>query len=134
VSDRLFAEGARDVWITPVQMKKGRPGVVLSAIVAAADEDKVADLLLRETTTLGVRIHRLAGRHEARREMREVATPFGPVRVKVKWVGTDAVGAAPEYDDCARFAREYTVPARVVYESALAEALRLLNDLARRPG
>jgi len=131
VCDRLFSEGARDVWLTPVQMKKGRPGVVLSAIVAAADEDKVADLLLRETTTLGVRIHRLAGRHEARREMREVATPFGAVRVKVKWIGADAAGAAPEYDDCARLAQERAVPTRVVYEAALAEALRLLGSLGR---
>lgn len=132
VSDRLFAEGARDVWLTPVQMKKGRPGVVLSAIVAAADEDRMADLLLRETTTLGVRIHPLAGRHEARREMREVATPFGTVRVKVKWIDAEAAGAAPEYDDCARLARDSAVPARVVYEAALAEALRLLRGLEGR--
>ena len=129
VSDRLFAEGARDVWLTPVQMKKGRPGVVLSAIVAAADEDKVADLLLRETTTLGVRIHPLAGRHEARREMREVTTPFGTVRVKVKWIDAEAEGAAPEYDDCARLARERAVPARLVYEAAFAAAQELLARL-----
>jgi hypothetical protein len=129
VSDRLFAEGARDVWLTPVQMKKGRPGVVLSAIVAAADEDKVADLLLRETTTLGVRIHRLAGRHEARREMREVTTPFGAVRVKLKWIDADAVGAAPEYDDCARRAGERGVPTRLVYEAAFVAAQDLLARL-----
>ena len=61
VSDRLFAAGARDVWLTPVQMKKGRPGVVLSAIAPAASEDAVAEVVLRETTTLGVRVHRLTG-------------------------------------------------------------------------
>ena len=129
VSERLFAVGARDVWLTPVQMKKGRPGVVLSVIAPAADEACVVDVLLRETTTLGVRTHALSARHEARREMREVETPFGQVRVKVKWVGAEPVGASPEYDDCAGHAREHGVPARSVYEVAAAAALHLLDQL-----
>jgi hypothetical protein len=133
VSDGLFAAGARDVWLTPVQMKKGRPGVVLSVIATSADEPKIVDVLLRETTTMGVRSQPLAVRHEARREMREVLTPFGPVHVKVMWVGEEAVGASPEYEDCARHARQRGVPTRTVYEAAFGEASRLLASLARPP-
>jgi len=131
VSDRLFAAGARDVWLTPVQMKKGRPGVVLSVIAASADEPRMVDVLLRDTTTMGVRSQPLSARHEARREMREVSTPFGPVHVKVKWIDDEAVGASPEYDDCARHARQHGVATRIVYEAAFVEALRLLASLAR---
>ena len=129
VAERLFEAGARDVWLTPVQMKKGRPGVVLSAIATAADEAAIATVLLRETTTLGVRVHPLAGRHEARREMRTLDTPFGAIRAKVKWLDAAAAGASPEYEDCARAARERGVPVRTVYEAATAACQQLLEGL-----
>lgn len=129
VSERLFAAGARDVWLTPVQMKKGRPGVVLSALVAVSQQAQIADLILRETTTLGVRVRPLASRYEARRELRSVDTPFGGVHVKLKWVGVDAVGASPEYEDCAEAARNRGVPTKDVYDAAAAAALRLLEEL-----
>jgi hypothetical protein len=117
VSQRLFAAGARDVWLTPVQMKKGRPGVVLSVIAPAALETTVSDLLLRETTTLGVRVHAVH-RHEAAREVRTVDTRYGPVQVKLKLIDGEIWGAMPEYDDCLRAAEAAGVPVRWVYEEA----------------
>jgi uncharacterized protein (TIGR00299 family) protein len=130
VTDRLFTAGARDVWLTPVQMKKGRPGVVISVIALSADEARLTDVLLRETTTLGVRVHPLASRHEAQRELREVATLYGTIRVKVKWIDRQPAGASPEYDDCVRAAQVAGVPVRAVYEAAVAAARELLGSLS----
>jgi len=121
VTERLFAAGARDVWLTPIQMKKGRPAVVLSALADANLEQPLADLILSETTTLGVRVSRLH-RHEARREIRTVDTPFGPVHVKLKWIGDTFCGAAPEYDDCRRIADAQRASLRLVYDAAMASA------------
>lgn len=128
-SERLLGAGALDVWLTPVQMKKGRPGVVLSLLAPASREAALADLLLRHTTTLGVRVHRVDHRHEARRELRPVETPFGEVRVKVRWVGGMPVGASPEYEDCADRAAERGASVREVWEAALSAARALLSEL-----
>jgi pyridinium-3,5-bisthiocarboxylic acid mononucleotide nickel chelatase len=126
VTQRLFAAGARDVWLTPVQMKKGRPGVVLSVIAPASLEATLADLLLRETTTLGVRVHAVR-RHEASREQRTVDTTYGPVQVKLKRIDGAIWGAMAEYDDCLRVAEAAGVPVRLVYEEALAQARLTVN-------
>ena len=95
VSDKLFAAGAKDVWFTPIQMKKNRPAILLSALGTAANEAALSQVILSETTTLGVRVHALAHRHEVHREMRQVDTPYGPVRVKVKYVDNQPSGATP---------------------------------------
>lgn len=121
VTQRLFAAGARDVWLTAVQMKKGRPGVVLSLIAPAGLEGALSDLLLRETTTLGVRVHAVR-RHEAGRVQRTVDTRYGPVQVKLKLIDGAVWGAMPEYDDCLRLAEAAGVPVRLVYEEARARA------------
>ena len=121
VAERLMAAGARDVWLAPVQMKKGRPGVVLAVLADAGLEQALSDLILRETTTLGVRVIPMH-RHEARRELRPVDTPFGPIQTKLKWVGEHLVGAMPEYEDCRRAAEARNLPVRSVYEAALAAA------------
>jgi hypothetical protein len=126
VSQRLFEAGARDVWLTPVQMKKGRPGVVLSALAPAGLEGTLSDLLLRETTTLGVRVHAIR-RHEAGREQRTVNTRYGPVQVKLKRIDGAVWGATPEYDDCLRVAEAAGVPVRLVYEEAAARSQSLVN-------
>jgi pyridinium-3,5-bisthiocarboxylic acid mononucleotide nickel chelatase len=132
VSERLFALGARDVWLTPVQMKKGRPGVVLSALCPAALETAASETILRETTTLGVRVQTLAARHEAAgRELRPVDTAYGPVRVKLKRVGSDLVAATPEYDDCAALAAARGVPLREVLDAAQAAGRALVEGLRR---
>ncbi len=126
VSDRLMAAGALDVWLTPVQMKKGRPAVVLSALGAAAAQSALCDLMLRETTTLGVRVHAVR-RHEARREQRRVQTPHGQVGLKLKWVDNELVGATPEYDDCAALAQGSRASTREIYEAALAAARGMID-------
>jgi hypothetical protein len=126
ISQRLFAAGARDVWLSPVQMKKGRPGVVLSAIAPAGLEATLADLLLRETTTLGVRIHAVR-RHEAGRDQRTVDTRYGPIQVKLKVIDGAVWGAMPEYDDCLRAAEATGIPVRLVYDEAMIQAAMMRN-------
>ncbi|CAN5637108.1 nickel pincer cofactor biosynthesis protein LarC [soil metagenome] len=121
ISQNLFAAGALDVWTTPIQMKKGRPGVLLSVLAEAAKENTLADMLLRETTTLGVRVH-YVHRHIARREFTTVQTTYGAVQVKLKWLNGELIGAKPEYEDCLRLANEHHVPVRHIYEAAQAAA------------
>ena len=123
VSQSLFGAGALDVWTTPIQMKKGWPGVLLSVLAPAACEVPLADILLRETTTLGVRVHAVS-RHEAQRTFATVVTAYGSVQVKIKWVEGVPVGAKPEYDDCVRLAQTHKVPLRLVYDTAQAAAHR----------
>lgn len=120
-SAALFAAGALDVWLTPIQMKKGRPGVMLSVLAPLEQEGRLAAVLLIETTTLGVRAQPV-GRYAAAREMRSVATRYGTLAVKLKRVEGAVVGVKPEQADCARLAAEHAVPVRVVYEAALAAA------------
>ena len=129
VSDKLFAAGAKDVWFTPIQMKKNRPAILLSALGSAASEAALSRVMLEETTTLGVRVHELDHRHEARRKMHTVETPFGAVQVKTKWLDDQAIAAMPEYDDCRALAEAAKVPVRTVYEAATAAAQALLQSL-----
>ena len=121
VSARLFVAGALDVWMAPIQMKKSRPGVLLTVLSPAQHEQVLADLLLRETTTLGVRC-RSVRRYEATREFRRIVTPFGEVSVKLKWVDGAISGAKPEYDECVELADSNNVPTRTVYEAAQSAA------------
>jgi uncharacterized protein (DUF111 family) len=101
-------------------MKKGRAATLLSALVPAELEDAAVALLMRETTTLGLR-RRMVERHVAEREIVAVETSLGPVRVKRKrWHGQD-LGAAPEYEDCARLAREHGLALREVYRMVIEE-------------
>jgi pyridinium-3,5-bisthiocarboxylic acid mononucleotide nickel chelatase len=117
-AERLLGLGALDAWLAPIQMKKGRPGTLLSALVPAELEEPAVALIMRETTTLGLR-RRPVERHTCERESVAVQTPYGPARVKLKrWRGEEA-GAAPEYEDCARIARERGLPLRDVYAIVL---------------
>ncbi len=120
-SAALFAAGAADVWLTPIQMKKGRPGCMISVLAPLEQEAHFATILLRETTTLGVRAQPV-GRYAAGREMRSVTTPYGTLAVKLKRVDGAVVGVKPEQDDCTRLAAAHDVPVRAVYEAALAAA------------
>jgi hypothetical protein len=108
--ERLFEAGALDVWFTPIQMKKNRPGVLLSLLAPVDRVDELSLILMRETSTLGVRMFPLAHRLKAQRRMREVETPWGAVRIKEKWLGDRRLAASPEYEDCARLARESGAP------------------------
>jgi uncharacterized protein (TIGR00299 family) protein len=113
--EALLAAGALDVFTTPIQMKKNRPGVRLSVLAPEALVPAVEAILFRETGTLGVRRHAFQ-RSKMRREAVTLATPWGPVRGKRAWRdGVEVV--SPEYDDCARLAREHAVPLRKVFDS-----------------
>ena len=117
VRERLMAAGARDVWLQNVQMKKGRPGVVVSAIAPESTKDAIVRELLRETTTLGVRVTPVT-RYEAVRESVVVQTPLGPAGVKIKRLttGGEIVGVSPEYEDCRRLAEGSSMPLSRVYD------------------
>jgi uncharacterized protein (TIGR00299 family) protein len=119
--ERCFEAGALDVWTTPVQMKKGRPGIVLSALARPVDEQGVARALLEETTALGLRVSRLR-RYELAREERTVAVDGGTVRVKVGVLDGRIVNVAPEHDDCAELARRTGRSVKAVWAAALAAA------------
>ena len=99
VQEELFKLGVRDVWFTPIQMKKNRPGTMLSVLVTNELESKATELIFRETTTLGIRIREIS-RIEADREIVEVKTEFGSVRVKGKKIGNEIINVSPEYEDC----------------------------------
>jgi uncharacterized protein (DUF111 family) len=122
---QLMAMGALDVWTVPVIMKKGRPGIVLSALVSMVDAERVSAAILRESTSLGVRQHRVS-RVVRPRHLREVITHFGPVRIKVSGGDFGPAQLKPEFDDCVRLAEEHQVPVREVLVDALAEARRVV--------
>jgi uncharacterized protein (TIGR00299 family) protein len=123
VLERLFAAGAQDAWLTPIVMKKGRPAVTISVLVAPARRNAVSQVLFREAGTLGIRAS-VVEKQVLEREWIEVATRHGMVRVKIGRQRGQVVTVAPEFEDCARAAREAGVPARDVYE----EATRLARE------
>ena len=119
--ERLFTLGARDVWFTAIQMKKSRPATMMSAIVPSGLERAAVDLVLEETSTLGVRV-RPVTRYEAERETVETETSLGVVQVKIKRLEGRAVGVSPEYEACRRIALERRMPIQDVYRTVQREA------------
>ncbi len=116
-AEQLMAAGALDVWWQPIGMKKGRAAILLSVLLRPEHEAPMTTLLFRETSSLGVR-RQLVERWVCERESRTVTTTWGEIRVKIKiWQGT-VLGAAPEYEDCARVARDHDVPLQTVYRAA----------------
>jgi len=116
--ERLLAVDALDAWVTPVVMKKSRPGHLLSALVEGGLRDTVVDTLLRESTTLGVRYHRVE-RQALERDWVEVETPWGRVRVKRGLRDGAVLNAHPEFEDCRRIAEAAGVPLKQVVAAAL---------------
>lgn len=116
---RCIAAGALDVWTVPAHMKKGRPGIVLSALCRPGDERAVAAAMLRHTTALGVRVH-AAGRVELERRWQTVDVGGEPVRVKLGLLDGDVVNVSPEHDDCAHAAMRLGVAVGEVWARALA--------------
>ena len=112
--DRLFSQGAADVWFTPIQMKKNRPAVILSVLAPTHAEFQLTETIMRETSTLGIRV-RPVGRHVAEREVIEFESSLGHVRAKVKRFMGDVVRVSPEYEDCRRIALERNIPLQEVY-------------------
>ena len=117
----MYAAGALDVWSAPAQMKQGRPGVVLSALARPEREGAVAEAMLRETGSLGLRVAELR-RHELDRSSRTVEVDGEPVRIKVGRLGGAETTRAPEHADCVRVAARTGRPVRAIWAAALAAA------------
>jgi uncharacterized protein (TIGR00299 family) protein len=118
LSERLLEQGARDVYLCPVYMKKGRPGTLVVVLADAGQAGNLGELLLRETTTLGYRVTPVTRVERPRRVVR-VATTFGPVRVKVGDEDSDEPLVTPEYEDCRKLARRHGKPLRTIMAAAL---------------
>jgi uncharacterized protein (TIGR00299 family) protein len=114
---RLFQAGALDVFFTSAQMKKNRPGFVLTVLCHQDKTDELARILFTETSAFGVRIHTVR-RYKLRREFREVKTPYGPVQIKLGFLGEDLVQAAPEFESCRAAAEAAGVSVRDVHLAA----------------
>jgi len=126
VVERLFDAGARDVTVTPTIMKKGRPAATVSVLVEPSARERVAAVLFTETSTIGLRYYPVA-RLKLTREIKEVETRWGRVRVKISGSGGDTLTVSPEYEDCKRLALEHQVALRLVIEQAQAVARRRLS-------
>ena len=119
VMERLLAEGALDAWVSPIIMKKGRPAVTLSCLCLPEKEEALAEIILRETTTLGLRkyeVDRLKTDHEIVRQ----ETAWGPVRFKVARLGGKALRANPEFEDVRRLSEKHSIPMPQMREQLLA--------------
>ena len=121
VQERLFELGARDVWFTPIQMKKNRPGVLLSALVPDKISASAAELLFAETSTFGIR-RRPVERYEADRELLEFESSLGRVTLKLKKQDGKVIQVAPEYEDCRRIAAEHGLGLAEVMDRIRGEA------------
>ncbi len=115
--DKLFSAGALDVNYTPIQMKKNRPAVMLTVICRVEEGTALSELLLSESSTLGVRISQVQ-RIKAQRVFERIETPFGPISMKIKRLGDRIISATPEYEDCQRIALEKGIPLEDVYDVA----------------
>lgn len=119
VFEKLFAVGALDVYLTPIHMKKNRPATLLSAICPPDKTPSVAETVLRETSSFGVRVTS-ATRYCLDRTWQTVSTEYGDIRVKIGKLHDEALTVSPEYEDCKSAARASAVPVRRVYEAAVA--------------
>ncbi|HET9467458.1 MAG TPA: nickel pincer cofactor biosynthesis protein LarC [Vicinamibacterales bacterium] len=117
VMDRLYAAGALEVYFGSVQMKKNRPGTLLTILARPEQREELSAIVFRETTTIGVRYHEVL-RERLEREIVAINTPLGTVRFKVARLGDTIVNAAPEFEDCLRIASERSVPVKDVQAAA----------------
>ena len=117
VCERLFAAGAYDVVLAPTIMKKGRPAIMVTVLADEARRDAIADVLFSETTTIGLRYHPVS-RLKLAREIAQVETRWGPIRIKVSRHGHHVVNLSPEYEDCRRAAAEHQVALKTVMQEA----------------
>jgi uncharacterized protein (DUF111 family) len=122
VMDRLLEQGALDVFGTPLQMKKNRPGALLTVLAKPEDVARLTQIIFTETTTLGVR-RRDERRQTLARKWQRVHTTWGDVRIKIASMNGTVTNYAPEYEDCRRIAVEHRVPLKEVISQAV-EAYR----------
>jgi uncharacterized protein (DUF111 family) len=115
--DRLFEAGALDACLSPLVMKKSRPGTLLTVLAEPGQADRLASVILAHSTTFGIRAH-TARRWKRRRDFVTAVTPYGTVRIKRGWEGDRLRILAPEYEDCRRLAQAAGVPVLAVYDAA----------------
>jgi uncharacterized protein (TIGR00299 family) protein len=125
--EKLFAKQALDVWFTPIQMKKNRPAVMLSVLAPRYAESNLTQTIMRETSTLGIRVSPVF-RHIAEREIIEFDSRVGHTKVKVKRFTGNILSIHPEYEECRRIALERDIPLQEVYRIIESEARRYLAD------
>jgi uncharacterized protein (DUF111 family) len=116
--EKALSQGALDVFHTPIQMKKNRPGVLLTVLCPDADADRFSELILRETTSFGVRRQSME-RRKLRRELITAQTRFGDVRIKLGKLDGQIVQQAPEFESCRRLAEQHGLPIKEIYQAAL---------------
>ena len=126
-ADRAFEAGALDVFFTPVQMKKNRPGQLVTVLCSADKCEALTDLIFRETTTLGVRRSDVQRRTLCRENI-SVETKLGRVSVKIARLNGQILNAVPEYDDCQKIAVERAVPLKQVMAEVMCEFQKLPMD------
>ncbi len=115
--EKLMKQGAQDAYLTPIIMKKGRPAVLLSVLADRSKSDQLLATIFRETTSIGVRMHEV-GRKKLSREIKEVDTIYGKIRMKISRHGNEILTVTPEYDDCKKIAEEKQLPIKTVIEEA----------------
>jgi len=128
VMDKLYDAGALEVYFAPVQMKKNRPGTLMTVLTRPDERQSLLDIVFRETTTIGVRHHDVS-RTRLDRQTVDIPTPVGPVRFKLARLGGDIVNASPEFEDCARIASERGIPIKDVQALALKAYLERRAEL-----
>jgi len=116
-SEQALEQGALDVFYLPVQMKKNRPGTLLTLLCAESEANRFCELILKQTSSLGVR-QTITTRKKLRRDFKSVSTPYGAVKVKLGILDGKVIQAAPEYEDCKRISQQKNVPLKTVYEAA----------------
>jgi len=131
--EQLLTAGALDVYFTPIQMKKNRPAILLSAIVRPEDESRFAKLILRESSSFGLRVSHL-NRYIAGREFSEVEISAGKVKVKHKLLDGQTIEAVPEYESVAALARQTGRPWREIYDEVKRASHRTIQDSVKRDG
>lgn len=122
VMTRLFTTGALDVWLTPIIMKKNRLATKLSVLIEQNCQDKITEIILQETSSIGVRFYPVS-RTKADREFIVVGLPWGDVKVKVSAYQGKVCNVAPEYEDCRKIAEQTGMPLKVIQQLALKEAM-----------
>lgn len=129
-SETLLKQGVLDVFMTPIFMKKNRPGIMLSVLTTRDKLDDILSMIFTEITTLGVRIHRLE-RKKLSREIISMKTKFGEIKVKIGKIGNQIKNIAPEYESCKEIAVKQGIPLKDVYDEAKEAARKALFEEKR---
>lgn len=127
--ERLFQEGALDVYLTNIQMKKARPGILLSVLGREEQRIKLMEIIFQESTSTGIRFYPV-GRHKLSRRAGKVETSYGKVRVKISQGKKGVMNLTPEYDDCKKLARKARIPLKAIYSEVQGKLARV-KDLPK---